>query len=279
MVSKTALTERYAHNDYSDRLLPGSIKKGLKTQTVAKEIHYFQRIDSTNTFAKKLAVLGVSEGTLIIAEEQTKGRGRMDRYWISPPYCSILCSIIFYPSLKPTEVFRLTMLASVAVVRTIQKVCHIEAHIKWPNDVYVRNKKVCGILTEFLAHQECTQYAVVGVGLNVNFDPEHYPETVDSATSLQKEVSQKISRLGVLKKFLQELDHLYRNCLNAGADDLRGIWERYSMVLGKHVKIISGDEIIEGTAKGINRDGHLILIDGLGKRMEILSGDLSLSLT
>lgn len=266
----------YCLREIPDKLLPPLIQTGLQTSVVAREIHYFSTIDSTNRVAKEYALSGVSDGTVVIAEEQTSGKGRMNRVWVSPPSSNILCSLIFYTSMNTSSVFRLTMLASIAVVRAINNACGIVAQIKWPNDVYINGKKVCGILTEFLADHDSTSYVVIGIGINVNFDIARHPEIKGIATCLKEAKGQKVSRLRVLKTLLEEIDTLYQNFVQTGGKDLRKQWERHSMVLNRQATIISGDEVTRGFVKGINEDGHLILIDPQGNTKEVLCGDLSL---
>jgi BirA family biotin operon repressor/biotin-[acetyl-CoA-carboxylase] ligase len=256
------------------------IQRSLKTSIVAREVYAFSTIDSTNRIAKEYAVAGVSDGTLIVAEKQTRGKGRMNRVWFSPARENILCSIIFFPSTGMSEVFRFTMLASIAVVRAIDQVCCIKAQIKWPNDVYINGRKVCGILTEFSADHDKVQYVVIGIGINVNFDASSHSETSGIATSLKEETGIQVSRIDVLRTFLEEIDAGYQKFLDSDKlkFDLKKEWMRHSMVLNKQVKIISENDIICGLAKGINDEGHLILEDSHGEIKEISSGDLSLRL-
>jgi BirA family biotin operon repressor/biotin-[acetyl-CoA-carboxylase] ligase len=259
-----------------DLLVPLLVKQGLRTVRAGRIVHYVTQTDSTNRLAGELAAQGAAEGTLVIAEEQTGGRGRMDRKWVSARCSSILCSIIFHPDLAPAALFRLTMLASVAVVRALDAVCSLAAGIKWPNDVYAGNKKVCGILTEFAAEDEQVQYAVVGIGINVNEDFGSAPELAETATSLKKECGRTISRRAVLQRLLEELDRGYEALLQGGAAELKTAWERYSLILNRLVTIVSEDGSIQGTARGITADGHLLLADARGSIREIVCGDVSL---
>lgn len=275
---EASIKKGYCLKDIPDKLLPPLIQAGLKTSIVAHEIYYFSSIDSTNRLAKEYALSGVSDGSVVVAEEQTSGKGRMDRQWISPAFCNILCSVILYPSISPFAIYRLTMMASIAVVRAIDKICGIKAQIKWPNDVYVYGKKVCGILTEFLANHDKINYVILGIGINVNFSTAQHPEIKDIATSLKEACDRKISRLNILKALLDEIDTLYQDLIGTGGDDLRNEWEHHSMMINRQVRIISGEEVIIGIAKGINENGHLVLIDSQGKTREILCGDLSLRL-
>ena len=268
----------YCLQEAPDRLYPILIQNGLHTATVAQELHYFPRLDSTNRLAKELAEQHAADGTVVLAEEQTAGRGRLDRAWLAPAFSSILCSVIFYPDLAPASLFRLTMMASVAVVNAINHACNIPAKIKWPNDVYLGTKKVCGILTEFSGHQDLIRYAVVGIGINVNNDFTDHPEIESIATSLRAESGRKISRLNVLKAVLEELDRQYQLLAAGRADEVRRAWEQHALILGKRVTFYSGDKTLTGTAQGIDEDGHLMLIDENGARQEIISGDVSLRL-
>ena len=260
----------------SIKLFPELIQTGLKTSIVGRKVYHYTTIDSTNRAAKQYALSGAADGTVVFAEEQTSGKGRLNRQWVSPAGSNILCSIIFYPPLNISSIFRLTMLASVAVVQAIKNVCGIEARIKWPNDVYIGGKKVCGILTEFSADYDKIVYAVVGIGVNVNFETGQKPEIKDIATSLYEESGQKVSRCRVFKALLEEVDTRYTGLGRPGQGYLKREWEQHSMVMDRKVNIFSGNETFCGIAKGISEDGHLILADEKGEEQEILCGDLSL---
>ncbi len=266
----------YCLKEVPDRLYPELVQNGLATDRVGRGIYYYQSIDSTNRVAKDLAVQGVADGALVVAEEQTRGKGRMDRTWISPGGENILCSLILYPALQTAAIFRLTMLASVAVVHAIQNVCGIEARIKWPNDVYIGNKKVCGVLTEFLADHDVVRYVVIGIGLNVNLSPAGIPEIKDIATSLGDAAGRTVSRTELLQELLRQVDVRYGRLSAGSGDELRREWEEHSLILDKEVTIVSGEESRSGIARGITADGHLVLEEPGGKRCEIVCGDLSL---
>ncbi len=266
----------YMLKDIPDICLPVLVQQDLNTKVVGKKIEYYKVIDSTNTEAKNLASLGVSDGTIVFSEHQTRGRGRLNRSWLAPPGKNILFSIIFYPGISPSLVFRLTMLASIAAVRAVKKVCNIDAKIKWPNDLYVNGKKICGILTEFSADHDTVHYTVVGIGLNVNFDISKNTEIKDIATSLMRECGRKVSKLSLFKALLKELDLLYRSFAKTKGEGLEKEWNEYSMVIDRKVKIISGSEEQHGIAKGINANGHLIILNEKGEDEDVVCGDLSL---
>jgi BirA family biotin operon repressor/biotin-[acetyl-CoA-carboxylase] ligase len=268
----------YCLQEVPVRLYPDFIHDSLSTVRIARHIYYFPRIDSTNSFAKKLAAEGAADGTVVLAEEQTAGRGRMDRTWLAPVFSSILCSIIFFPKLPPAALFRLTMIASVAIVNAIRRICGVTAHIKWPNDIYLGGKKVCGILTEFSADPQQVLYAVVGIGLNVNNEFSEHPELQSTATSLRLERGKTVSRFALLVALLEELDDQYHILNTGGVEAIRRSWEQHALIRGKRVTIFSGDRTIRGIAQSINDNGHLIVIDTNGACQEIICGDVSLRL-
>jgi len=273
---KAGIKSGYMLNCVPDRLLPKLVQKSLKTERVGKRIEYYESIDSTNAVAKDLAFKGVPEGTVVVAEHQTKGKGRLKRLWLAPAGENILFSVIFYPKIGTDLVFRLTMLASIAAVKAVRRICKVDAKIKWPNDLYINGKKVCGVLTEFSADFDSVHYVVVGIGLNVNFKTSKNKEIENIATSLMEECGEKISRLSVFTALLEELDLLYKSFVESDGEELEKEWNTYSMVVGRKVRIISGKDEKRGVAKGINKYGHLILLNENGQNEEIVCGDLSL---
>ncbi|MFH1624404.1 MAG: biotin--[acetyl-CoA-carboxylase] ligase [Pseudomonadota bacterium] len=262
-----------------DKLIPISIKDGLKTSFIGQEIFYYPKAESTNVVAKRLAMDGAREGTVVIAEEQTKGRGRLDRDWLSPAYKNILISLIFRTRVQPSQVFSLTMLTSLAIVKAIRSTTRLNALIKWPNDIYIGNRKAGGILTEFSAEQDRVDFVVVGIGLNVNFDPTICSEIKDSATSLSNVLGKKVSRIELLRSILEEIEKGYNVLTEGKVSQIRDEWNRYSLITGKPVRITCFDTVEEGIAESVDEDGCLILRDSRGRRKRILSGDVSLRVT
>ena len=168
------------------------------------------------------------------------------------------------------------MLASIAAVKAVRRICKVDAKIKWPNDLYINEKKVCGVLTEFSADFDSVHYAVIGIGLNVNFNTSKNSEIENIATSLMEECGEKISRLSIFTALLEEFDLLYKFFVKTGGEGLEKEWNKYSMVVGRKINIISGKDEKIGIAKGINKYGHLILLNEKGEDEEIVCGDLSL---
>ncbi len=256
------------------------IQAGLISELIGRKIYCFERIDSTNRAAKEYAHQGTPEGTVVLADMQTSGRGRLDRSWISPPGCNLYCSFILYPDLAPHAAARMTMLISLAVLRAIARVCAVEAFIKWPNDIYIQNRKVCGILSEFSSIGDRIAYVVVGTGINVNFDPDAYPAISATATSLRKACGHPVSRLKLAQSLFHEADKLYLQFSRSGMPDLHRLWKQHSLIINREV-VLAADEnsCRRGIARDFTENGHLILEDAQGMLHEVLCGDVSLTIT
>src|SRR4030065_196749 len=182
------------------------IESRLNTKFVGRRLYYYHQLATTMKTAKELAKKGTAEGTVIIADTQTAGKGRMGRAWPSPEG-SLAMSLILKPSLDNLP--QLVMIASLAVVRTIKKVAGLETQIKWPNDILIKGKKVCGILIENEVKGDGVNFAIIGIGINVNFDPLDFPEIADIATSLSHELGAEVSKVKLISTLLFELEQLY----------------------------------------------------------------------
>ena len=262
----------------SDSLSAESIKEGLKTERFGQEVTYLPSTASTNLVAKKHAQQGAPEGSLIITDYQTQGRGRLERRWWSPPGENLLFSLIFRPPFKITHTFRLTVVSSLAVAETIRQETGLEASIKWPNDVYIKGKKVSGILSELGVKDEQLQYVTVGIGINVNSNPSINPEIQDIATSISMELGQSFPRLRLLKVILELIEHYYHLLKKGDFSSLKKTWDSLSLIKGKRVTVVSGGHLQEGIAESIDKEGFLVLRDYSGRRSRIISADVSLSL-
>ncbi len=256
-----------------DKLLPEEIRLGLETKKIARKIFYFKQVKSTNTIATQKAKEGAPEGTIVVAEEQKKGRGRMGRDFICPNG-GLWFSIILRPEIKVMLATRITYLVAVAVAETINDLGSIKAEIKWPNDILIANKKVCGILTEMSAEIDLINYLVVGVGVNINFSANIFSgELEDKATTLLTELGYEINRVEFFQSLLKNIEKLYLNL-----DDFETVlnrWKELNCTLGKTVTIKDNRREVTGKAVDINQDGALIL-KVAGEKKEVYSGDLSL---
>ncbi|MDP2841491.1 MAG: biotin--[acetyl-CoA-carboxylase] ligase [Candidatus Methanoperedens sp.] len=268
---KSSTKEGYTLVGSPDVLAPAEIKAGLKTSMMGKNIHYFKETESTNILARDMAG-SVDEGTVIIAESQTGGRGRMGRKWISPEG-GIWLSVVLKPRMQPLHAPRITLLAGVAVAKTIRNF-GLSAKIKWPNDVLINGKKVCGILTEIGAEMDSIQYIVVGIGIDANVDTETFPEEFrDSSTSLKNELGYDINRVEFVQKLLIELESLYLKFQKEGFTSIIEEWRMMSATIGQWVKITTQSRIMYGEAVGVDSDGALILETGEGRLEKIVAGN------
>lgn len=254
-----------------DLLTPGEIKAGLKTDVIGKDIHYFKETESTNTIAREIANT-VEEGVVVIAESQTQGRGRLGRKWLSPEG-GIWLSIILKPRIQPLYAPRITLLAGVSVAKTIRSL-GLSAKIKWPNDILINGKKVCGILTEIGAEMDMVDYCVVGIGIDANVDTESFPEEFrESSTSLKKELGHEINRVEFVQRLLSEFESLYLKFQNEGFPSILEEWRNMSATIGEWVKITTQTKTIYGEAIGVDNEGALILETGEGQLERIVAGN------
>lgn len=220
--------------------------------------------------AKKIAEQRTTEGAVVITDKQTAARGRLGRSWFSPEG-SLAMSIILQPSLD--NLSQLVMISSLAVVRAISQVTGIESLIKWPNDVLINGKKVCGILIESVIKGERLDYAIIGIGINVNFDPSDFPEIAKIATSLSCQSATEISKTRLISVLLFELEHLYLEA-QAGAPLYRD-WQEKLETLGKWIQVKSGETVEQGIAEATTEKGNLILRRSDSSLIEIASGDVT----
>lgn len=260
-----------------DKVIADEISLGLKTEDFGRSIHYEEVVETTQKVAHRLANEGAKEGTIVVAEEQSNGRGRMDRKWVSPKYTGIWLSIILRPNLPPHKAPQLTLIAAVSVVQAIEEVTGLSPEIKWPNDVLLNGKKITGILTEMQADADRIASIIMGIGINVNQSKEDYPpELQDKATSLAIEKGQKISRAELIQALLLKLETLYKIYIEKGFHPIKLLWESYAVSIGKYITARTLTGTIAGKAIGITDEGVLLLEDGEGKLHHIYSADIEI---
>jgi len=250
---------------------PASITNNLETRFVGQRVIYYPSLASTMEVAKQEALKGAAEGTVIIADEQTAGKGRIKRVWLSPKG-SIALSVILYPSVAYLP--SLIMLASLAVIHSIEAVTGLKSQVKWPNDVLINGKKVCGVLIESNLRGDIVDYAIIGIGVNVNLRLYDFPEIQPTATSLSDELGRDVSRLDVIRCLLVEIERLYL-ALPAGGS-IYEEWRDSLVTLGRRVQVKSGKNIYEGIAESVARDGSLLLRHSDGSLSKIIAGDVTL---
>jgi BirA family biotin operon repressor/biotin-[acetyl-CoA-carboxylase] ligase len=246
---------------------------GLNTHLIGRKLFCYPSLTSTMDEAERLAKEGTPEGTVVIAEEQTAGRGRLGREWLSPKG-NIALSIVLYPSLE--QLTALNMIASLAVAHSIEKVAGLKAEVKWPNDVLINGRKVSGILVESALRGKVVDWAVVGIGVNIDLPSTSSPGAAIEATSLSQEVGQKGSPQEVLKTLLSEIERLYLAWQNG--EPVYEEWREKLSTIGKEVRVRWGDEVVEGYAESVDERGQLILRRRDGSIIEIPAGEVTLRL-
>ena len=250
-------------------LSPTSITDSLGTRFIGQRVICYPSLTSTMEVAKREAQRGAAEGTVIVADEQRGGRGRMKRTWLSPKG-SLALSIILYPNVDYLP--SLIMLASLAVVRSIEAVTGLKLQIKWPNDVLINGKKVCGILIESDVQRNIVEYAIIGIGVNVNLRLTDFPEILPMATSLSDELGREVSRLDIIRRLLVEIEGLYLALPAGGA--IYEQWRDKLVTLGQRIHVKSDKTTYEGIAELVAEDGSLLLRRHDGSLTEIVAGDV-----
>ena len=259
-----------------DLLRPEEVCPRLTTRILGSEIHYYSEIDSTNNAAKKCAVAGCPEGTLVITETQQGGRGRLSRGWFSPTAKGIWLSVVLRPPFPPQEAPKCTLMAAVALNRAIREVAGIPCGIKWPNDILCNGRKLVGILTEMSAEMDAINHIVIGTGINVNIAADEIPpELKGIATSILVEKGAPVSRLDLLIRVLECLEELYLAVKESGFEAVLAAWRRESITLGRMVNVIAPDKSYQGKAVNIDSDGAL-LVETEGGMERVLAGDVSI---
>ncbi|MDP4170368.1 MAG: biotin--[acetyl-CoA-carboxylase] ligase [Bacillota bacterium] len=260
-----------------EKMTADEIRLGLETEMLGKNIDYHECVDSTQKIANQLSYNGVADGTVVIAEEQLAGRGRMDRKWHSPKYTGIWMSIILRPNIPPTKAPQLTLLTAVAVVQAIQETTGLFPQIKWPNDILINGKKVTGILTELQAEADRIHSVIIGIGINVNQREDDFPIELQSiATSLSIQKGAKISRADLTRNIFKHLEKLYFIYLQKGFAPIKLLWESYATSIGKSIKARTLTKVIEGKALGITDDGVLKIEDENGEIHLVYSADIEI---
>jgi BirA family biotin operon repressor/biotin-[acetyl-CoA-carboxylase] ligase len=248
---------------------PELIRKGLETEFVGKDLRYFREVRSTNETAREIAA-NCRNGTVVLAEVQTKGRGRLSRLWHSPSG-GVWMSLVLKPEIPLVQAYWINMAASVAIARTMLRLYGIKAGIKWPNDLFVKDRKLGGILMEVSAETDRLEHVVVGLGINANVDVNNFPSDWN-ATSLSREVGSRVSRTKLIQTLLMEMENTYKRM---GSLDTYSEWRDLSVTLGRRVRVTSSQGDLEGQAVRLSVDGALEieLAGEPGEIRRIVAGD------
>jgi BirA family biotin operon repressor/biotin-[acetyl-CoA-carboxylase] ligase len=240
-------------------LTPAKLQVAFRNSDFVRHFFYYPSVGSTNDKAKQLAAAGAEEGTIVIADAQTAGRGRLERSWFSPPGLGLYVSFIFRPGVPPTRGAGTLMAVSLAAAEAVEEMgIQGVVGIKWPNDLVAEGHKVAGVLSEVGLSGGMVDWCVVGIGLNVNHTRADFPVDLrDKATSLRELCHRKLDRLDILLSMVQGVSRWYGRFLDEGMDPLVPAWRRRSAILGKKVRVETAGEVVVGTAVGLDPDGAL----------------------
>lgn len=261
-----------------DLVTPAEILPGLTTRRLGRVIEYRERVGSTNDLAKDLARGGAPEGLLVVADEQTSGKGRLGRTWLSPPGAALAMSLVLRPEMPPYHAPRITLAAAVAVCEAVRELTGLPAGIKWPNDVQVGGRKLCGILTEMEAEMERVAFVVLGIGVNVSLRREQMdPAFRETATSLALEGA-RVRRADLVRAILSRLERAYDELTGGKWADVLDRWRALSVTLGSAVRVLRADggAAVEGVAEAVDEEGALLVRDAAGTLHRIFSGEVSI---
>lgn len=260
-----------------DLPLVEELRTGLATRVVGREIRYFAETDSTNRQAYALGESGATEGLVVIADQQSAGKGRMGRSWASPPGVNLYLSVLLRPPLPPHAAPQLTFVSALAVSRAIAAATDLAPTHKWPNDILLDGRKVAGLLNEMSAESDRIRFVVLGIGVNLNMAAEQFPAGLRMpATSLLLAGGRPVSRALFARTLMEQLDSLYAEFLRHGPAPILAAWEAHCDLIGKNVEIDEGRSgVVRGTVTGIDRDGALLLALADGSTERILAGDVT----
>ena len=264
-------------NDPDERGFAAALSEKLRTRILGTPFHFFPTIDSTNTFAARLAHEGAPEGTTVIADSQSGGKGRLGRSWVSPPGVNLYLSVILRPPVSTAVAPQLNLLAGIAVADAITETTRLSPAIKWPNDILLDEKKVCGILAEMQTDTGGLRAVILGIGVNINAPPSAFPaELRDKASSLLIAGGQTVDRNTFTASLLTHLEKSYVLWLQEGFSALRGHWERYAgHMLGKRISVAAPEGTVVGIVLGLDSDGALLVQGDGGARHRLLAGDVT----
>lgn len=254
------------------------LSAGLTAKRIGSSIVCLKETESTNAVAFRMAEEGAPEGTVVVADAQTAGKGRLGRIWLSPPGVNLYCSVVLRPPIVPMAACQLTFLSVVAVARAVENCTSLKPQIKWPNDILINGKKVAGLLNEMNAETEKVNFVVLGIGVNLNLRMASISESLlrHPATSLFEEGGVEVDRIAFTRSLLTELDRLYDIFLKEGEGPVRAEWLERSAIKGRGVKVSQGEREFTGVVQGVDSFGALLVLRPDGGVETVLSGDVAL---
>lgn len=255
--------------------LAQQIRDSLTTKWLGRTIHFYDAVESTNLIAIELAQEGEAEGTVVLADQQLRGRGRGDRSWHSPAGVGIYCSVVLRPKMVPAKGQLITLMAGVSIVKAITLRTGLSPRVKWPNDILINDKKVAGILLESKVRGGLIDYSVLGFGINVNNGSADFPEGMEfNASSLFLELKRPVDRSKLVIEVFAELERLYHKLQSEDFFEVLEQWRHYSSTLGQRVRIRQKDRATEGIAVDLAEDGGLLVRAEGGQQIVVHAGDV-----
>jgi BirA family biotin operon repressor/biotin-[acetyl-CoA-carboxylase] ligase len=253
------------------------LEKRIAGKLFGHKIHYYSETESTNDEAFSLGIAGAPEGTVFIADSQSGGKGRMQRVWHSPAGSNIYTSVLLRPQIESSQTSQIPITAGVAVAEVLDDYCPGKIKLKWPNDILIDEKKVCGILTQARITAKEIDFVVLGMGINVNIGRNQLPEEIrDSATSLSIETGGEISRMELIISLYENLAKWYKRLLQSGFSQVKEKWLSLTPMIGQTIQVIFRDETIMGKATGLDEDGSLILLTDKNETLLVSAGDATI---
>ena len=254
-----------------------TLQRSLKTRVMGKTVLFLRKVNSTNLWAKGLARSGAQEGTTVVAEFQSSGRGRLGRRWCSP-IGGLWLSVVLRPQIRVSQVYQLNVVAALSVIQTLLDICGLEAEAKWPNDVLVNGRKICGILGEANSEANRVSFVIMGIGLNANFQVDKtLPESIAAAaTSLETEIGHKIELERLLTELLKRFEANYDIFVRRGFSDIVAKWKIHANFLGREVDVVDQQRTFRGIAEDIDANGALTLRLKDGSLKSFHAADVSL---
>lgn len=267
----------YLLKNDNDILNEFEINKLLDTEIFGRKCYYFNEVTSTNDEAKLKALNGACEGSIVITEKQTSGKGRLGRNWFSSEKAGIFMSMILRPDIIPMQAQQITLITGISVSSALENLTNLDVKIKWPNDVVINGKKVCGILTEMSAEMEIIKFIITGIGINVNND--YFSEEIkNKATSILLETGKRFDRKNIIAEVLKEFEKNYFLYCKNGFNQFLSEYKNKCLNLGHQVKLINKENITFGIAKDISENGELIVEDEEGNLKTVFSGEVSVKM-
>jgi birA, biotin-[acetyl-CoA-carboxylase] ligase region len=253
------------------------LEKSLTGEFIGWPLYYYPEIGSTNDEAFRLGVSGAPEGTAVIADSQTKGKGRLQRVWHSPSGSNIYTSIILRPNFKPDQAPQISIAAGVAMAEIVSEYCPGQVQLKWPNDVLLNQKKVCGILSQIKTSQNSIDFVVLGIGINVNIGYNQLPPDIRTiATSLAIETGREIDRLELIISLYENIAKWYKQLMQNGFCAIKEKWLNLAPMISQKVRVMFHDEVVSGKALGLDDDGLLIILTVNNETVKVSAGDATI---